>query len=123
MALSRLGLASAAIDISDGVSTDLDHLCEESGVGAVIDAARMPLLSLPDGLQRALEGGEDYELLFTVPPRKAARLRRLNVPGVVCTEIGEIVARPGMWLRAPNGKKQRLRPRGWEHFRKSQSVR
>lgn len=123
MALSRLGLASAAIDISDGVSTDLDHLCEESGVGAVIDAARMPLLSLPDGLQRALEGGEDYELLFTVPPRKAARLRRLNVPGVVCTEIGEIVARPGMWLRSPNGKKQRLRPRGWEHFRKSQSVR
>lgn len=121
MVLSRFGLASAAIDISDGVSTDLDHLCEESGVGAVIETARMPLLSRPDGLQRALEGGEDYELLFTVPPRKAARVRRLDVSGVACTEIGEIVSRPGMWLRTPQGEEQRLRPRGWEHFRRTRN--
>lgn len=118
MALSRLGLASAAIDISDGISTDLDHLCEESGVGAVLGAERIPVLARPDGLQRALEGGEDYELLFTVPKQKIARLRRLKLSGVVCTEIGEIVSRPGMWLRTANGNEQRLRPRGWEHFRK-----
>lgn len=117
-ALSRLGLASAAIDISDGLGTDLDHLCEESGVGAVIEAERMPLLSRPDGLQRALEGGEDYELLFTVPEGKVSRVRRLPASGVTCTEIGVIVARPGMWLRTANGAEQRLRPRGWEHFRK-----
>lgn len=118
MALSHHGLASAAIDVSDGISTDLDHLCRESGVGAVVELARLPVLPLPDGLKRALEGGEDYELLFTVPPRKLARFRRLDLPGVVCTEIGELVARPGMWLRRPNRAEQRLRPHGWEHFRK-----
>jgi thiamine-monophosphate kinase len=116
--LSRFGLASAAIDISDGISTDLDHLCEESGVGAVLDAERIPMLARPDGLKRALEGGEDYELLFTVPKQKIARFRRLTVPGVGYTEIGEIVSRPGMWLRTAKGDEQRLRPRGWEHFRK-----
>jgi thiamine-monophosphate kinase len=113
--LQRRGLASAALDLSDGLSTDLAHLCEESGVAAEIDATLVPL-GLGATLEQALHGGEDYELLFTSP--SAACLPR-TIAGVTVTRIGRILkARKGrstMTLISPEDA-QPLEPRGWEHF-------
>ncbi|MFI5070813.1 MAG: thiamine-phosphate kinase [Terriglobales bacterium] len=116
--LRERGLASAMIDISDGLSTDLSHICEESGVGAEINAEAIPracygkLRRIVD-LDSALHGGEDYELLFT---SGSARMptRLANVP---VTEIGRIVPGRGMILASHN-KSRKLSPKGWEHFRK-----
>ena len=113
--LQRRGLASAALDLSDGLSTDLAHLCEESGVAAEVDAALLPTHPAAT-LAQALHGGEDYELLFTAPP--TARLPRA-IAGVPVTRIGRIVkaraGRPTVTLLTPQGAKP-LEARGWEHF-------
>jgi thiamine-monophosphate kinase len=113
--LQRHGLASAALDLSDGLSTDLAHLCEESGVAAEVDAASLPLHSAATEAQ-ALHGGEDYELLFTAPD--AARQPR-SISGVPVTAIGRIVkSRPGQPVVTllTSGGAQALKPQGWEHF-------
>ncbi len=102
------------IDLSDGLSTDLSHICEESGLGAVVYAGSVPHPGGPNGLELALNGGEDYELLFAAGPNK--RVPK-EIGGVPVTAIGEIVQRPGMWLEDARGKVSRLKPRGWEHFR------
>ncbi|HYO63178.1 MAG TPA: AIR synthase-related protein, partial [Pyrinomonadaceae bacterium] len=123
----RLGeerLASAMIDLSDGLSSDLAHLCRESGVGAAVVASQLPLdphvkRAAPeaDPLALALDGGEDFELLFTVRPRRAARLPR-ELGGVTVTEIGEITdKRHGLRLRH-DGRTRPLRPAGFTHFEK-----
>jgi len=113
--LVRHHLASAALDLSDGLSTDLAHLCEESGVSAEIDAALLPIHSAAT-IAQALNGGEDYELLFTAPP--TARLPR-KIGGVSITRIGRILplrsGRPTVTLLTPQGS-QPLKPQGWEHF-------
>jgi thiamine-monophosphate kinase len=113
--LQRRGLASAALDLSDGLSTDLAHLCEESGVAAEVDAALLPLC-LGANLAQALHGGEDYELLFTAPP--TARLPRA-IDCVPITRIGRVVklrrGRPAVTLITEQGA-QPLEARGWEHF-------
>ncbi len=106
------GLASACIDISDGLSTDLGHICEESGVGAVIEAETVPV-SRGATLALALHGGEDYELLFT--SRKPVPEK---IAGVKVTLIGEIVRGKKMELVDAAGKKKRLEAKGWEHFRR-----
>ncbi|MGH9903843.1 MAG: thiamine-phosphate kinase, partial [Pyrinomonadaceae bacterium] len=93
--LGEKRLAAAMIDLSDGLSSDLSHLCRESGVGARIDAASIPVdplirkarASTTDDLSLALNGGEDFELLFTVHPRRAARLPG-EIDGVTITDIG-----------------------------------
>jgi thiamine-monophosphate kinase len=106
-------LASAMIDTSDGLSTDLRHICDESGVGAVIERPTLPAVDDEDGLQYALHGGEDYELLFTAPPT-----RRIppTIAGVPITRIGEITRARQIKLQNPDGKSQPLRPGGWQHF-------
>jgi len=113
--LGRRGLASAAIDLSDGLSTDLAHLCEESAVAAEVDEATLPVHSGAT-LEQALNGGEDYELLFTASPE--ARVPR-SIAGVAVTRIGRIVrrrkGRPAVALVTANGT-QPLARRGWEHF-------
>ena len=110
-------VASSAIDISDGLSTDLSHLCEESGVGAVMEAEAIPIRpearSLENALELALHGGEDYELLFTAP--RSNRVPK-SIAGVKVRRIGEIVGGKQINL-VRNGKRQVLLPRGWEHFR------
>jgi thiamine-monophosphate kinase len=113
--LQRHGLASAAIDLSDGLSTDLAHLCEESGVAAEVDAALLPVHPAAT-LDQALHGGEDYELLFTAP--STARQPR-SIAGVPVTRIGRIAKRragqPVITLLTQQGP-QPLEPHGWEHF-------
>jgi thiamine-monophosphate kinase len=113
--LQRRSLASAAIDLSDGLSTDLAHLCQESNVAAELDADALPINPAASLIQ-ALHGGEDYELLFAAPP--SARLPR-SIAGVSVTCIGRIVParrnHPRILLRTAAGPKP-LEPRGWEHF-------
>lgn len=115
----RRKLASAMIDLSDGLSTDLEHICSESRVGAEIDAAAIPRMQLatgkePVGLDLALHGGEDYELLFT----SAADVPR-RVAGVRVTRIGRITKSRGMRLVGMDGKSRPLKAQGWEHFKKN----
>jgi thiamine-monophosphate kinase len=127
--LARNRLASAMMDISDGLSTDLGHICTESGVGARIWAERVPSVEVPAGLARrldrahfdplrlALHGGEDHELLFTVPRRLEKRLQ--SAPGRPrLTPIGEITRGRQMLLVGPDGRSNRLLAGGWDPFRK-----
>lgn len=117
-ALREKELATAMIDTSDGLSTDLSHICEESGVGAEIDGGKIPQATLagkPVGLDLALQGGEDYELLFTIPAREAIPR---EMAGVRLTEIGRITKAQGIKLREAGGGVRVLRVKGWEHFRK-----
>ncbi|MGH9533919.1 MAG: thiamine-phosphate kinase [Terriglobales bacterium] len=122
MALASRRLATAAMDISDGLSLDLARLCAASGVGAVVDADRLPRLPGAAGLRFALAGGEDYELLFAAPPASAARLRGLRLP-VPITEIGAITVRRGLWLRDAAGRARPLAARGWDAFRAAAPLR
>ena len=118
-------LASAAIDLSDGLSVDLRHICDESGVSAIVETDALPIAMRAD-LKLALHGGEDYELLFTAP--KNARIPA-SIAGIPVTRIGEILPdRNGrsrsssaariVQLRDATGRLRPLKPAGWEHFRK-----
>jgi len=116
--LRERGLASAMIDSSDGLSTDLAHICEESGVGAEIEAAAIPRARLGRPAHEvdqdlALHGGEDYELLFTAPRGKPMPSRLAGIP---VTEIGHITRGPKI-LIFDGQVGHELEARGWEHFR------
>jgi thiamine-monophosphate kinase len=113
--LRKRGVASAAMDLSDGLSSDLAHLCEESRVVAEIDAAALPL-GPGAMLAMALHGGEDYELLFTAD--KDAKVPK-EISGITVTEIGRVRARragrPRVGLRTESGLEP-LVAQGWQHF-------
>jgi thiamine-monophosphate kinase len=120
--LALSGCASAMIDVSDGLSSDLSRICEQSRAGAEVLTEQVPLSgalrSLAGELAKpaahyALSGGEDYELLFTVPPGRVKKLRSLKLP---LTEIGVIT--PGKILSQVDGKgrKRPLLPAGYDHF-------
>ena len=123
--LQEKRLVSAMIDTSDGLSTDLAHICEESGVGAELDAAAIPRARTGKpphrvDLDLALHGGEDYELLFTV---RAGKRLPLRIAGVALTQIGVITRRPKIFLvdhsfGKRKGVSRELLPQGWEHFRR-----
>jgi thiamine-monophosphate kinase len=117
--LREKGLASAMIDISDGLSTDLAHICEESGAGAEVQAEAIPLALIGKpghevDLGFALHGGEDYELLFTAPGGKSIPT---YIAGVPITLIGQITRGRKIVLRNANGVGREFRPQGWEHFK------
>jgi len=128
-ALSEHDIARAGIDVSDGLSGDLLHLCEESGVAARIDASSVPIdphaaklarAQGGDGLQLALHGGEDYQLLLAVPPDRMDALRDLAVVWELpISVVGEFLeGTPALTLRTESGEVP-LEPGSYEHFRRA----
>jgi thiamine-monophosphate kinase len=126
--LAQHSVPSAMIDLSDGLSTDLARLCTASRVGAIIDTAKLPRIEIPayaatllhgkklDPLAFALHGGDDYELIFTVPPQVAAKLR--HAPGSEALRcIGEITRTRKILTRDSKGRLTPLAARGWDSFR------
>jgi thiamine-monophosphate kinase len=117
--------ATSMIDTSDGLSTDLGHICKASQVGAIVWASKIPAARIPpellrtglDPLDLALNGGEDYELLFTVPKKFLSRLPR-KLRGIPVTVIGEITRDKKVILIGPDGLSTPLQSKGWDPFRK-----
>lgn len=102
--------ATAMIDISDGLSSDLSHICEESSVGVRIFSEKLTL---------ALHSGEEYELCFTAKPKDAAAIIKAveEKTGTKVTVIGEIIdKKEGCWIVNKQGKKTKLKKEGWDHF-------
>jgi thiamine-monophosphate kinase len=130
-------LASSAMDLSDGLSTDLARLCAASGVGARVDAGKLPVVNLQarpnesrrkklrakkpsngsadEALQLGLHGGDDYELLFTVPQKKAAEIPPI-FEGLPLLSIGEITKSRKILLVGEGRTAIKLRPAGWDPF-------
>jgi thiamine-monophosphate kinase len=124
MVLGEERLTTAMIDLSDGLSSDINHLCEASNVGALLDASLLPIdehvvelcgRRALDPLQLALHGGEDFELLFAVKPENVARLPK-RVDGVEIKRIGEVTtANDGVKI-SEGTRTWDLRPGGWKQF-------
>ncbi len=115
------GIATAALDVSDGLLADLGHILEQSKVGAELRAGDLPISadarSMPGALDAALAGGDDYELLFTVPGDAAAAVERASRDAAVTvTRIGRIEAQKGLRLIGPEGRPMHPRQTGWRHF-------
>ena len=125
--LAENRLASAMMDLSDGLSTDLPRLCAASSVGALLTASKIPAVRMrkhgrragAPALDLALHGGDDYELLFTVPSAKWKQIPR-SFRGIAITAIGEITKQRALLLMDERGCEVPLPNRGWDPFRKSQ---
>jgi len=124
--LAEARLATAMIDVSDGLLADLGHILDQSGVGAFLELARLPVSedygqhfvgSGSDPFLHPLTGGEDYELLFTALPEHESEIKRqLDACGVPVTVIGEIVAARGLSVMAPDGSSYNVARKGYNHF-------
>jgi thiamine-monophosphate kinase len=125
--LARSGLVTSMIDVSDGVISDLSHVCNASGKGAQIDVSGLSLspdlceaalAAGADPLQWALSGGEDYELMFTTPPEAVHDIQKmlLEETGVSCSKIGNITPGGGVSLRLADGSRVLPGLKGWDHF-------
>ena len=123
--LAARRVASAMMDLSDGLSSDLPRLCAASGVGARLLASQIPAVQIParsrtgkaDPAQLALHGGDDYELLFIVPPRHKNLMPR-SFHSLPLTEIGVITPKRQIVLLDENSHARSLSPRGWDPFRR-----
>jgi thiamine-monophosphate kinase len=118
------GIATACIDLSDGLVADLEHLCRASGLGAEIDVGRIPappqLATVPEAERWAMQttGGEDYELCFTVPEQRLADVRVIAAElDLELVAIGRMVEGDGVRLSGPDGTRFEPATPGWEHFR------
>jgi thiamine-monophosphate kinase len=121
--LNEKNAATSMIDLSDGLSSDLAHICRESKVGAKVYADKIPLnknlriaaKSFDEKLNLALNGGEDYELLFTVNPKKKIHIEN-KLKNNLIFHIGEITANTEIVELIINGKLEILEPKGFRHF-------
>ncbi len=122
--LALRGVASAAIDVSDGLAQDLGHILKRSRVGARLEVERLPLspalaasLDQEAAVVTALTGGDDYELCFTVPPERASQLESSMAQwSCRCTRIGVVTAEPGLRLVCADGSAFHLERLGYDHF-------
>lgn len=116
----------AGIDVSDGLTRDLNHIASESRCGAVLDLDHIPVhgdaerlaADLDDGstsLDHALGDGEDFELILAVPPDSATQLLTAQPLAVPLTDIGEFTPEPGLWARDTTGDRRELSASGYEH--------
>ena len=124
LGLALRGLASAAIDLSDGLASDLDHLLTASGCGAEVTLGQLPCseaalryAGTTAARQAALAGGDDYELCFTVPGWALPALAGIAADtGTPLSVIGRVVEKPGLRLRQPDGRLLPVSVRGYQHF-------
>jgi thiamine-monophosphate kinase len=123
LGLAIAGIASAGMDVSDGLVQDLGHLCRAGGLTAEIDAALVPMSDAargigPEWLPTILSGGDDYELLLAVPAEREAALRATAAAaGIAVTRIGGFRAGPPVVIvRGPDGRPLSLERGGWSHF-------
>jgi thiamine-monophosphate kinase len=118
------GLATAAIDISDGLLADLGHICRLSAVGATVEMSRIPLSDIARkhvatdvGRTAIVAGGDDYELCFTAPPNARESIEDLTqMLGIELTRIGQVRRGKGVSLMGPDGKAVKVDGRGYDHF-------
>jgi len=126
--LRQHGALHSLIDISDGLSSDLAHICTESGVSAQLEAVSIPVSEAVHHIARALQvdpltlalhGGEDFELCLTAPAGTVSRLQQAFMAHFQCplVRVGTIQAGRGVTLRRPDGTQQPLSARGYDHFR------
>ena len=118
--MTRIADLHAMMDISDGLSTDLNRICDQSGVGAVVEASLLPISedanAQADPLAAALNEGEDFELLFTLAVDQWERLRSQWRDPLRLTAAGRVTDSPGMKIRMPDGRVVDLEPGGYEHL-------
>jgi thiamine-monophosphate kinase len=119
--LSGMGAVTSCIDISDGISTDADHIAQSSGVGITIEEDLLPFspemrgiadMMKLDPTRLALGGGDDFELLFTAPPEISGEIRESEI-GLL---IGEVHDGSGVKIKRPGGKVESLKSTGYQHF-------
>ena len=118
------GMATAAIDISDGLLADLGHICRLSKVGATVDMESIPVSAIGErheksdaGRTAIVAGGDDYELCFTAPPNSRDSIEDLTeMLGIPLTRIGQIKRGMGVSLLGADGKPVKIDGRGYDHF-------
>ena len=119
------GLATATIDVSDGLLADLTHICRLSGVGATVDLNSVPVSSIGTkhihsdaGRTAIVAGGDDYELCFTAHPNSRESIEDLtNMLGIPLTRVGQVKRGKGVSLLGPDGKPVKVDGRGYDHFK------
>jgi thiamine-monophosphate kinase len=125
LGMKLVGIASAAIDVSDGLIADLGHVARVSGVHIAVAAAQVPLSHAfrkqfgtgERAVLRAATSGDDYEIAFTCPRSKAAKLASIaRSSGIAVTEIGSVMKGSGVTLRGADGRALRLARAGYTHF-------